>query len=139
MSAWELDSPIKVSLWQQGIVLCCYIVAVFAVWVAYIPLWLAGTLTVLLILLYVFEYQRHTRLKVIRLSTQQGDWFVYLANGQRLKVQISAIMWWRYLVVLQCHSQALQIPYRLILFPDSLQAGDYRKLQARLRLGNLGL
>ena len=125
MSVWELDSPVKSSRWQQGCVIFFYVMALVAVWVAYIPLWLALMLSVLLGVLFVGQH---------RLSTEQEQWFIYLVTGQRLKVALEDVFLWRYLVVLRCKSHALAVPYQLILFPDSLNAGDYRKLQARLRL-----
>lgn len=134
MSAWELDSPVKVSRWQQGSVILFYLLALAAIWVAYIPVWVSGVLSVCLIMMFYFAYQSQKNLSITRLSTQDDEWFVYLATGQRLKVCVKSVMLWRYLVILRCSSQALDLPYQLVLFPDSLQAGDYRKLQARLRL-----
>lgn len=134
MNAWELDSPVKASRWQQGSVVVFYLLALAAIWVSYIPVWVELVLSVLVLILFLLEYRRHNSLTVTRLSTQQDEWFIYLATGQRLKVTLSSVMLWRYLVILRCSSQALNMPYQLVLFPDSLNAGDYRKLQARLRL-----
>lgn len=134
MNAWELDSPVKASRWQQGSVVFFYLLALAAIWVAYIPVWVELVLSVLVLILFLLEYRRHNSLTVTRLSTHQDEWFIYLATGQRLKVTLSSVMLWRYLVILRCSSQALNMPYQLVLFPDSLNAGDYRKLQARLRL-----
>jgi hypothetical protein len=134
MSAWELDSPVKASRWQQGSVVLFYLLALAAIWVAYMPVWVELGLSVLVLILFVIDYRRHNSLTVTRLSTHQDEWFIYLPTGQRLKVTLSSVMLWRYLVVLRCSSQALNMPYQLVLFPDSLNAGDYRKLQARLRL-----
>ncbi|MCC6374747.1 MAG: hypothetical protein IT465_08050 [Moraxellaceae bacterium] len=134
MSAWELDSPINASRWQQGSVMFFYLLALAAIWVAYIPIWVAIGLSVLVLMLFVVQYRRHHSLTVTRLSTHQDEWFIYLPTGQRLKVTLSSVMLWRYLVILRCSSQALNMPFQLVLFPDSLNAGDYRKLQARLRL-----
>jgi hypothetical protein len=134
MSAWELDSPVKASRWQQGSVGLFYLLALAAIWVAYMPVWVELLLSVLVLILFVIDYRSHHRLTVTRLSTHQDEWFIYLPTGQRLKVTLSSVMLWRYLVILRCTSQALNMPYQLVLFPDSLNAGDYRKLQARLRL-----
>ena len=134
MSAWELDSPVNASRWQQGCVAFFYLLALAAIWVAYILVWLKVGLSVLLLILFLFEYRRQKILTLTRLSTHQDEWFIYLSTGQRLKVTLSSKMLWRYLVILRCHSQALNMPYQLVLFPDSLNASDYRKLQARLRL-----
>jgi hypothetical protein len=134
MSVWELDSPVKSSRWQQGCVIFFYVMALVAVWVAYIPLWLALMLSVLLGVLFVGQHRASKKRVITRLSTEQEQWFIYLVTGQRLKVALEDVFLWRYLVVLRCKSHALAVPYQLILFPDSLDAGDYRKLQARLRL-----
>jgi len=134
MSVWELDTPVKLSRWQQGCVAFFYVMALVAVCVAYIPLWLALMLSVLLGVLFVGQHRASKAQIITRLSTEQEQWFIYLATGQRLKVQLQTVFLWRYLVVLRCKSHALAVPYQLILFPDSLNAGDYRKLQARLRL-----
>jgi hypothetical protein len=134
MNAWELDSPVKASRWQQGSVVVFYLLALAAIWVSYIPVWVELVLSVLVLILFLLEYRRHNSLTVTRLSTHQDEWFIYLPTGQRLKVTLSSVMLWRYLVILRCSSQALNMPYQLVLFPDSLNVGDYRKLQARLRL-----
>lgn len=136
MSVWELDSPVKPSRWQQGCVAFFYVMALVAVWVAYIPLWLALMLSVLLGVLFLGQHRASKKQVITRLSTEQAQWFIYLATGQRLKVELQTVFLWRYLVVLRCKSHALAMPYQLILFPDSLTQEDYRKLQVRLRLLN---
>ena len=109
MSAWELDSPINASRWQQGSVMFFYLLALAAIWVAYIPIWVAIGLSVLVLMLFVVQYRRHHSLTVTRLSTHQDEWFIYLPTGQRLKVTLTSIMLWRYLVILRCSSQAVSV------------------------------
>lgn len=139
MNVWLLDSPLKPSRWQQGLVAVFHLLALLAVMVACIPVWSQAVLLVALVLMAVFSARRLRRISpdtVVALYADAEHWFVTLGNGQRLRVM--PFMWgvWRYLVVLDVKSTGLDIPYRLLIFPDSINAASYRRLQARLRLAS---
>jgi hypothetical protein len=85
MSVWELDSPVKPSRWQQGCVIFFYVMALVAVWVAYIPLWLALMLSVLLGVLFVGQHRASKKRVITRLSTEQEQWFIYLVDRTAFK------------------------------------------------------
>ncbi len=86
MSAWELDSPVNASRWQQGCVAFFYLLALAAIWVAYILVWLKVGLSVLLLILFLFEYRRQKILTVTRLSTHQNEWFFLLLKWHRCRI-----------------------------------------------------
>ena len=134
MNVWELDTAIKPSRYQQWLHGFFYLAALAALWCAYIPLMLQVIVTAVLLMVAVWLRFRNATPIVTRLSTEQDDWFIYLANGQRLKVSVQQYFLWRYLVILSCQNHHIKWPYVLVIFPDSIDADNYRRLQARLRL-----
>jgi len=135
MNVWELDTAIKPSRYQQWLHgFFFYLVALAALWCAYIPLMLQVIVTAVLLMVAVWLGFRNVTPIVTRLSTEQDDWFIYLANGQRLKVSVQQYFLWRYLVILSYQSPHIRVPYVVVIFPDSIDKDNYRRLQVKLRL-----
>lgn len=140
MSAWELDSPIKASRWQQGLVAVCHLLAFVAITVAYLPWWAKALIAVAVLLSALHSWRMLARQHadaIAAFSTEEGHWYITLNNGQRLRVALKSWAVWRYLVVLDLQSTSLRLDYRLLIFPDSVGHHTYRRLQARLRLAAL--
>lgn len=136
MNVWELDTAIKPSRYQQRLNGFFYSVALAAIWCAYLPIVAQLGLTfVLLVIACLHSVKLAKTLPVVsHLSTKQDDWFIDLNNGQRLKVTLIRYFLWRYLVILTYQSPHIRWPYVVVIFPDSIDKDNYRRLQARLRL-----
>lgn len=137
MTGWELDSPLNVSRWQQGLVAVCHLLAFLAIVVAYLPGWTKSLIALAVLLSALHSWRRLARTHadaVVAFSTDDGHWYITLHNGQRLRVMLKSWAVWRYLIILDLQSNSLKLDYRLLIFPDSVSQTTYRRLQARLRL-----
>lgn len=136
MNAWELDAAIKPSRYQQGLNWLFYSMAMAAIWCAYIPIAVQFALSGVLLVWVIWQSLKWAKVPpmISRLSTEEQEWFVQLATGQRLKVTLSRCFLWRYLAILTCQSAHIRVPYVLVIFADSIDADNYRRLQAKLRL-----
>lgn len=136
MSVWQLDTAIKPSRYQQWLNWFFYSVALAAIWCAHLPIVAQLGLTFVLLVVACFKLAK-TLPVVSHLSSKADDWFIDLNNGQRLKVTLTRYFLWRYLVVLTYQSRHIRWPYVVVIFPDSIDKDNYRRLQARLRLLHL--
>ena len=136
MSVWELDTAIKPSRYQQWLNGLFYSVAMAAIWCAYLPTVAQLGLTIVLLAVACLHSVKlaKTLPVVSHLSSKADDWFIELATGQRLKVKLNRYFLWRYLVVLSYQSPHIRVPYVVVIFPDSIDKDNYRRLQAKLRL-----
>ena len=136
MSVWELDTAIKPSRYQQWLNGLFYSVALVAIWCAYLPTVAQLGLTIVLLAVACLHSVKlaKTLPVVSHLSSKADDWFIDLATGQRLKVKLSRYFLWRYLVVLSYQSPHIHLPYVVVIFPDSIDKDNYRRLQVKLRL-----
>ena len=137
MSVWAVNTLIKPSSKQQALVCAFHVLAACAIGVAYIPLWTK----VLVILLLAFMFWlgwRPLKLQspssIVALAVDDEHWTITLNNGQRLRVQLQLWAVWRYLIVLDFRAKDVNSNYRVLIWPDSIKAADYRRLQVRLRL-----
>ncbi|PTQ89735.1 protein YgfX [Agitococcus lubricus] len=139
MSVWALDTTLKPSYWHRAIVVGAFILAAIAIYCAHLPTWcqvIAGGAWVLLVCITglgfrVSPYQIHA------VQADDKDWWIILRQGQRIKVNLHAQTVWRYLIVLHYQEPNLGTHYSVVIFPDSVSANHYRRLQARLRLSAL--
>lgn len=137
MNAWTVNTPIKPSSKQIAIVCGFHLLAVFAIWLAYIPL-LAQVLAMLLLVFMLWLSWRPLTLQlpssIVAIAIDDEHWTVTLNNGQRLRVQLQIWAVWRYLIVLDFRAKDVNSNYRVLIWPDSIKQADYRRLQVRLRL-----
>ena len=138
MNVWELDTAIKPSRYQQWLNGLFYSVAMAAIWCAYLPIVAQLGLTIVLLAVACLHSVKlaKTLPVVSHLSSKTDDWFIDLATGQRLKVKLSRYFLWRYLVVFSYQSPHIRVPYVVVIFPDSIDKDNYRRLQAKLRLSS---
>ena len=137
MSVWAVNTLIKPSSKQQALVCAFHVLAACAIGVAYIPLW-AKVLAILLLAFMFWLSWRPLKLQspssIVALAVDDEHWTITLNNGQRLRVQLQLWAVWRYLIVLDFRAKDVNSHYRVLIWPDSIKAADYRRLQVRLRL-----
>jgi hypothetical protein len=132
MSVWALNSTIKKSRQQRHIVIGVHTLAIAAIWVAYMPVWLQALATIAVMLMLGLTLKQPQR--IVALMVDDEHWTITLNNNQRLRVQLKSWAVWRYLVVLDFQAKDVAGNYRVLVWPDSVKQADYRRLQVRLRL-----
>ena len=137
MSVWAVNTLIKPSSKQQALVCAFHVLAACAIGVAYIPLW--TKVLVILLLAFIFwlgwrPLKLQSPSSIVALAVDDEHWTITLNNGQRLRVQLQLWAVWRYLMVLDFRAKDVNSNYRVLIWPDSIKAADYRRLQVRLRL-----
>jgi hypothetical protein len=137
MSVWAINTSIKPSSKQFAVVSAFHVLAACAIGVAYIPLW-AKVLAILLLVFMFWLSWRPLKLQlpssIVALAVDDEHWTITLNNGQRLRMQLQLWAVWRYLIVLDFRAKDVNSNYRVLIWPDSIKAADYRRLQVRLRL-----
>ena len=137
MSVWAVNTLIKPSSKQFAVVSAFHVLAACAIGVAYIPLW-AKVLAILMLVFMFWLSWRPLKLQlpssIVALAVDEEHWTITLNNGQRLRVQLQIWAVWRYLIVLDFRAKDVNSNYRVLIWPDSIKAADYRRLQVRLRL-----
>ncbi len=132
MSVWALNSTIKPSRRQRHLVIGFHMLALWAIWAAYVPLLVQVLLTVLL--LFFLRLTLKQQPQIVALMVDDEHWTIMLNNNQRLRVQLKTWAVWRYLIVLDFQAKDVAGHYRVLIWPDSVKQADYRRLQVRLRL-----
>jgi hypothetical protein len=137
MNVWAINTLIKPSSTQFAVVSAFHVLAACAIGVAYIPLW-AKVLAILLLAFMFWLSLRPLKLQlpssIVALAVDDEHWTITLNNGQRLRMQLQLWAVWRYLIVLDFRAKDVNSNYRVLIWPDSIKAADYRRLQVRLRL-----
>lgn len=89
----------------------------------------------LLLGLEVASWRREPHIAV--LQERIGDWWLADRGGGTARMRLMRAMVWRYLVVLDFRALEKTGPrrQRVVLFPDSVSADDFRRLRVRLLQG----
>ncbi|MDP2227692.1 MAG: hypothetical protein Q8J78_09485 [Moraxellaceae bacterium] len=120
--------------------LVLYLLALLAICTAT----LSAPALMLALLLWCLLAMRERRLwragsSVIAFQERAGDWWLQWRDGCAGAMRLERAMAWRYLVVMDfSRSEGLgELPrrQRIVLFPDSLPADDFRRVRVRLLKG----
>lgn len=137
-SVWRPVLEPRPSRIQRIILILFYILALVAVFQAVMPFeWQVAAVSAWFgIFLYELMSWRHP-LPVVLLHERIGDWWLADAECNSSRVSLHRSMVWRYLVVLDFHTLEGAGPRRrrVVLFPDSVTADDFRRLRVRLLQG----
>lgn len=137
-SVWRPVLEPRPSRIQRIILIVFYLLALVAVLQAVLPFeWqMAAVLAWLALFLYELTSWRHP-LSVVLLHERIGDWWLADAEGNTSRVWLRRAMVWRYLVVMDFRLLDGAGPryQRVVLFPDSVTADEFRRLRVRLLQG----
>lgn len=131
---WPVHSQIQVSRWQQVAHALGFVSAILAVWWAILPLMIHIGLTVILMIsAWLYRQSRHAAQQIAYLSLEDEQWSIILQSGQRLRVELRDYGLWRWLIWLRLHGKDSRSRYHVVLWPDSINGHDFRRLQVWLR------
>lgn len=137
-SVWRPVLEPRPSRIQRIILIVFYLLALVALLQAVLPFeWqMAAVLAWLALFLYELTSWRYP-LSVVLLHERIGDWWLADAEGNSSRVSLHRSMVWRYLVVLDFRILEGAGPrrQRVVLFPDSVTADEFRRLRVRLLQG----
>ncbi|HEX4938523.1 MAG TPA: protein YgfX [Candidatus Kapabacteria bacterium] len=137
-SVWRPVLEPRPSRIQRIILILFYVLALVAVLQAVMPFeWQVAAVSAWFgLLLYELTSWRHP-LSVVLLHERIGDWWLADAEGNASRVSLHRSMVWRYLVVLDFRILEGAGPrrQRVVLFPDSVTADEFRRLRVRLLQG----
>lgn len=137
-SVWRPVLEPRPSRIQRIILILFYVLALVAVLQAIMPFdWQVAAISAWLgLFLYELISWRHP-LPVVLLHERIGDWWLADAEGNTSRVWLRRAMVWRYLVVMDFRTlEGAGSRYqRVVLFPDSVTADDFRRLRVRLLQG----
>jgi len=123
---------------QRIILIIFYALALVAAMQAVLPF--QWQIAVVLIWLGLFLYELSSwrlPLSITLFHERIGDWWLEDAEGNAARGKLRRAMVWRYLVVMDFHILEGAAPRRrrVVLFPDSVAADDFRRLRVRLLQG----
>jgi hypothetical protein len=138
VSVWRPVLEPRPSRIQRFILSVFYGLALVAVLQAVMPFaWqvMAVLFWALLFLLELVSWRRP--LSVVLLHERIGDWWLADTQGNTARAALRRAMAWRYLVVMEFRLLDGVRPgfRRVVLFPDSVSADDFRRLRVRLLQG----
>lgn len=138
VSVWRPVLEPRPSRIQRIILIVFYLLALVALLQAVLPFeWqMAAVLAWLALFLCELTSWRYP-LSVVLLHERIGDWWLADAEGNSSRVSLHRSMVWRYLVVLDFRILEGEGPcrQRVVLFPDSVTADEFRRLRVRLLQG----
>lgn len=135
MNAWDLDEALRPSRLHALLLAVVYVMALTAVWLPPLPVAAAVLASVAWLGSAWLAWQRWRRPvgeSVSGLSWAGEQMAVTLANGQRLRVIPEAAAVWRWLVVIRVRAVDVDWSEHLLVLPDSLPSGQFRRLKVRL-------
>jgi hypothetical protein len=84
------------------------------------------------------QYRRQSPARIVALREQGQDWWLERADGEGCRATLQTdLLLWRWLLVLRFVEEGAEgkpARYSALVFPDSLNADDFRRLYVRLRL-----
>lgn len=137
-SVWRPVLEPRPSRLKRSILIVFYLLAVVALRQAVLPLhWqlTAFAAWCLLLGLELASWRRDHRISIMQ--ERIGDWWLADSQGGTARMRLMRAMVWRYLVVLDFQALEKNGPrrQRVVLFPDSVSADDFRRLRVRLLQG----
>lgn len=137
-SVWRPVLEPRPSRIQRLILTVFYLLALVALLQAELPLrWRQAVLAVWALLLALELVSWRRRQHIVLVQERIGDWWMADQEGVASRMSLKRAMVWRYLVVLDFKAleKAGSRRQRLVLFPDSVPADDFRRLRVRLLQG----
>jgi len=135
---WRPVLELRPSRIKRSLLILFYLLAVVALLQAVLPLFwrlVAFAVWLLLLGLEFVSWRRDPCTTV--LQERIGDWWLADHAGGTARMRLMRAMVWRYLVVLDFRALEKTGPRRrrVVLFSDSVDANDFRRLRVRLLQG----
>ncbi|MDI1301037.1 MAG: hypothetical protein PSX71_03965 [bacterium] len=136
LHVWRVDLRLQASRILLTLILVLHLAALAALVQTGFPWYGCLPVVCLLLLSCLLSLRPEKNAGTVTLHEQAGDWWLETPQ-QQVKASLQHSQVWRYLVVMDflCRHESRCWRQRVVVFPDSVPADDFRRLRVRLRYG----